>query len=341
MNIYRFRIPLQKELKLQRGTLTERCGFIIEYHNNFAEISPLSEFSEETADEAYSEIIALRNILKEEFRHSEKSPDDLLSFFSGKYEIRCPSVQFALWMLAHPLNGILPKSHYHFILGTPDESLNLYRRFLDRLSSDGSTTDTDVKLKIGIHSRDRELTMIQRMTDMADAEGINVRLILDANLSQTSESVADYYHISGSHLKYIEDPCNDVAMLRRKHPDIPIAYDELFRKMMKEYVQEGKEFKPEMLNSFSSRDTLIIKPGLTGHIHEIMDEFIHSDASCQSRLPTVTLSSAFESPIGISYIEKLSAFMKFNSPGTDTLKYFPEDALSVSGFLKKYCIRIV
>lgn len=340
MNIFRFRIPLRKELKLQRGILTERCGFIVGFNGNFAEISPLPEFSDETADEAFAEIIAVKELLDGN-EASGISPADILTCVTSNIRIKSPSVQFALWMLSHPLNNVEPKSSYRFILGTPAESFRLCTEHFESVRArDSGTAETVIKLKIGIYSRNEELGMISRITDLAADAELNVKLILDANLSQDADSVTDYYLAAGRHLKYIEDPCNDVESLRQKHPDFPIAHDELLRNKIKGIMRSDKEFGLSVFDSFGRNDTLIIKPGLTGNIHKILDAFFSAGASQRNGLPSLTLSSAFESPVGISYIEKLSALMNFNAPGTDTLKFFPEDAGTVDSFLGKYCTKV-
>ena len=131
-------------------------------------------------------------------------------------------------------------------------------------------------------------------------------------------------------MKYIEDPCQDYHLLRKLCPGLPIAFDELYRKGLAPAV-------------FSGLDTLIIKPGITDGIISLMEKHsgIQDDSDiCNGANNTpagsllthktepvqpsvnITLSSAFESVIGISYIEKLSEKLRLNQPGTDTLKYF-------------------
>ena len=119
-------------------------------------------------------------------------------------------------------------------------------------------------------------------------------------------------------------------LYRKLCPGLPIAFDELYRKGLAPAV-------------FSGLDTLIIKPGITDGIISLMEKHsgIQDDSDiCNGANNTpagsllthktepvqpsvnITLSSAFESVIGISYIEKLSEKLRLNQPGTDTLKYF-------------------
>ena len=53
-------------------------------------------------------------------------------------------------------------------------------------------------------------------------------------------------------------------------------------------------------------------------------------------LPGLTLSSAFETAVGIDYIERLSEFLGLNPPGTDTLKFFPDDSIAPGQIINRY-----
>lgn len=215
-----------------------------------------------------------------------------------------------------------------------------------------------IKLKIGIYPVEIEISMLREIVSLirkytvrlqknlnpgnenspealsysqtVTTKDFSVNIILDANLSLTPETLLKYISATEGFLKYIEDPCQDYHLLRKLCPGLPIAFDELYRKGLAPAV-------------FSGLDTLIIKPGITDGIISLMEKHsgIQDDSDiCNGANNTpagsllthktepvqpsvnITLSSAFESVIGISYIEKLSEKLRLNQPGTDTLKYF-------------------
>ena len=186
-----------------------------------------------------------------------------------------------------------------------------------------------IKLKIGIYPVEIEISMLREIVSLIRKYTVRLQKNLN-NLSLTPETLLKYISATEGFLKYIEDPCQDYHLLRKLCPGLPIAFDELYRKGLAPAV-------------FSGLDTLIIKPGITDGIISLMEKHsgIQDDSDiCNGANNTpagsllthktepvqpsvnITLSSAFESVIGISYIEKLSEKLRLNQPGTDTLKYF-------------------
>lgn len=390
LKIYEYEIPLRKELKLQRGVLRERKGLILEHHGIYAEISPLPEFSRENLADAKNEIITFRNFIGSE--HADACISDsgesgkrneILQYAMSALKPQCPSVQFAIWMLMHPLSGVSRKSAYDFILGNPSESLALFRKIVSRYEAErqcygenvksglsvcgnseagndgsGEYPERIIKLKIGLYPRNDELMMLKEMVKILEehekTSSVRIRMVLDANLSLTPESISDYFRTTADFIRYIEDPCQDIAGLRRIRHDLPVGFDELFRS-----GQEGGMLSA--MKALSSSDTLVVKPGLTDNIHELLNLYLNrnsmrnvplnmiTDDSTDSdtenhpdndyrilNLPGLTLSSAFETAVGIDYIERLSEFLGLNPPGTDTLKFFPDDSLTAKQIINRY-----
>lgn len=186
------------------------------------------------------------------------------------------------------------KKPYNFILGTPQE-------VFEQLKNSQGT----FKIKVGLYNENEELWLLNKLS-----ENQNLKLIIDGNFTLSFEKAKNFQKIINQNLVYFEDPCKSI------HDTISlkcnIAVDEINAYQEHNIINILKKQKVDYIR--------IYKPTILGLLEE--------------NLQNITLSSSFESIIGISTIEKISNLYNLSIPGTDTLKFFDEKYCDSENLIK-------
>ncbi len=152
------------------------------------------------------------------------------------------------------------------------------------------------KIKVGLYDFSAELALLTHLSQLP------LRLILDGNQSLTyAQAQAICNIVPTTKLVYFEDPVASWAECIALH--VPLGCDQ------HPFPQDNHK------NCFK-----ILKPTVKG--------------LQASWLTNCILSSAFESVIGITYLNRLATAYQLPPPGTDTLKYYPQPYQHVTEFLK-------
>lgn len=152
---------------------------------------------------------------------------------------------------------------------------------------------------------------IETINALAKRFGIKVRL--DANRKfDLNKSLAIFKNLIPEYIDYIEEPCSNPAdnVKFTKSTGINHALDEtLFESNYTDYID----------NCFA----IVVKPSLIGSIPEVYN--VINLAKGLSK--TVTLSSAYESAIGLVFLAKLACSVNLNENpmGFDTYKHVESD----------------
>lgn len=206
-----------------------------------------------------------------------------------------PALNFAYYALTHPLKEEKQAIPYSLAIGTPSE-----------VTTNLSNKSGIYKIKIGIYDFISECNMLKDL--MAQSK---IKLIIDANCSLSIEQATTIANIVNNRLIYFEDPCSSIDECSKLKTNI--ALDELARPSL------AKSEKIKINKSWIA----LIKPTICGF------------PSGLEHNQNLILTSSFESPIGIKYIEQVSHKYSLPNPGTDTLKYFRDTDISEESFYKK------
>lgn len=286
-----------KECKFETILIDSRClrkGILLflsshDGKQSCAEISPLPGFSQETLEEALSQLKNLKRRLLSTWW--TKGSLHLLSTL-GLYPSVYFGVESALSDLLFPLESPpSPCQKYALLFGSHEEILSRARE----IHAEGYQ---HAKIKLGHFDPATAHHLIRQLDDQ-------FLLRIDLNRKwdyATTMEFCSYY--PKDYFTYIEEPCSRYKDLLRF--PYPFAIDETLR--------EIKNIKPYL--EAKSLKALILKPTLTYPLNEYL------------RLsPEIIITSSFESPVGISQIERLIRRLELhkNPHGLDTLRYFEND----------------
>lgn len=258
-----------------------------------AEISPLPGYSAETLDQAMQQLQQITKKLLTTWWTKQA-----LHYLGGMGLF--PSVYFgvesALLDLLEPLEEDPVCLKYALLFGSPDEILQR----ADEVYAEGYRR---AKIKLGHFSPESALQLIKKL-------GGRFFLRLDLNRKwKMEESIAFCSHFPQDHFEYLEEPSSSPKEL----PHFPYAY------ALDETLRDHPNLKPFLASKHLK--ALIVKPTMTYPFTHLL----HLG-------PPVVLTSSFESPIGISQIEKLIHRQGLASAyhGLDTLRYFETNNDTVS-----------
>jgi O-succinylbenzoate synthase len=186
---YRFRLPLTSGLKLKNRIYHEREGILLESNGQWAEASPLPDFSIETIDEV---IAAL---------HRERTPP--------------PSLQFALDSLKAPLQPPLQVPFNQLLLGDR-------QRVMENAKRCAELNCQAVKLKVGRIDLDEE---VQRIREVRECLPATTALRLDANQAwMLEEAITLLDQLHDVDFEYIEEPLQDASQLEALYAATGVKY---------------------------------------------------------------------------------------------------------------------
>ncbi|WP_406547260.1 hypothetical protein [Succinimonas sp.] len=312
--IFRYRIPLKAPLTQNGFQIRERRGFLLcSPGGDLGEFAPLPGFSPSREEDILRDLLTF-----------QRCRDYGMEIPEG--DLRTPEALFAVAMLKFPLNGLPEKPPLCSLFGTPPEIRARRGPLLDNILRDlssGSGQDSGspmgIKIKAGIFPLSEELSLIEELLREIFARGLRGRVMInpDGNRSLSPENARRISAALGDSLGWFEDPLP--ALSACLSLGIPLGLDTLWGEFAACFP--GTEL-PEVLRHYRIKP--VIKPAL-----------IPGFMSLREIRPV--LSSAFESPAGIGWIRRLAARFETDS-GTDTLKYFPEEARTIDSFMA-VCVR--
>ncbi len=315
MEIFRFSQKLKNDITLHERTVSVREGFYFHENGSWSECSPLPGFSDE-------------------------SVDDLIK---SKFDPRFPSVSLALSVLNRKLEPRMPESSYTYIgnyrdlddfFSCKNQKINnrcmqpaIFQVMISQNCEDHIPEfpfekihslnrnlkickKNIFKIKVGRKSADEDLKVINRILTFNN----DAKFILDPNmLWDMNDADALLSQVPAEKILYVEDPVRDLesSLKIASRFKIKLGLDELLR--MSRYA----EISNDLIGA------LIIKPMLTGSL-EKCEKIIRSAAE-KDRF--VTISSSYESPLGLSLLSAWADEMKNEFgcrllTGLDTEKIF-------------------
>lgn len=301
--IHRYCLPLCHSLPLKGAELEAREGLIVQLRAGdrlgYGEVAPLPDFSQETLEEAFSQLQTLCN-----------EPGNL-----GSVPLKNVSssvvfgIESALWWLQQtewksaPVNAPLLKGATDAIV----QGLKQWDRPWPR----------EFKLKIGRGSLEEDSVRIRQVMDCLPEQ---VRLKLDANQRWTFQQALclgrslERFRVSGR-IAYIEEPTRNVDEFPEFYrcTGIPYALDE---------TVQSPDYR---FSAMPGLVALILKPTLAGGLsrcQQLMQEARHSGVRA-------IISSSFESSLGLHVLRQLSAaWTPGELPGLDTEEVFLHNFLT-------------
>lgn len=308
VQLLKYHIPLNEPIFMKGGLVSYREGFLIKTSHGIGELSPLPRFSKENMHEAFVDACHLYKALN----------------LNQSFVPQTASGAMALLMLKFPLIGMPRKQPYKFILGTPQE---VYKK-ITSLYNQGFI---EFKIKVGLYNFDQELKLLK----ILKLSCTSADLIIDANCSLTVNQVQEIFDILGTQLKYLEDPCHTAKEALACH--VPLGFDELARFNLATYLEETVA----NINHIKYVQKPSMNKDLTTNIIPNLLTSYPQDNNKKKMITNLILTSSFETIFGIKYIEQLSTYLNLSTPGTDTLKFFPQDAQDENNFLAKYTQEII
>lgn len=309
LDVFTFRLPLVRPLALSTGTLHERSGAVVHLvsgsgEEGWGEVAPLPGFSAERLEDALAALAVLRKTLP--------APWPLVA---ASLAAAPPSVQFgveqAAWQASTGVS-LAPS-----ILGEPRPAVTLNALLVDGDLAEQARALVargyqSLKLKVGRRASAEDIVRIQSVLQALPA---TARLRLDANRAWTlREARLVLQAIDLERIDYIEEPLSVPDQLEVLADEgVPVALDES--------IHEGRVAR---LSQASVAQSVVIKPTLLGlaRTRALLDE-------AQALGRTVTLSSSFESGLGLSMLYALAAtHPAADTPaGLDTYGWLADDLL--------------
>lgn len=311
VSIYRFRLPLQRPLRLNACWLHERQGLLVVLTTSDGQVGlgeclPLPGFSTESLTDALSQLKALSKTLFNQSVSVERMAQTGASHCLDR--TLYSSVSFALEGASLALCGKIPSAdalteYCPLLMGTRQQVMAQ----LANLSG-----STEIKLKVGRSPIDEE---IERVHDLCQKTEPSLLIRLDAN-RQWSFSEAKIFcrSVDSRRIAFIEEPLADYQRL----PELgaltgfPLAVDESLQ--VSDY-----RFEP-----FIGLRAIVVKPMLTGGIVRAR-QWIKKAKDHGLR---AIVSASYESPLGIQQLAWLAVTdTPGELPGLDTLSAFDDTAV--------------
>lgn len=287
--VYRWQIPMDAGVILRDRRLKTRDGLYVclcdGEREGWGEISPLPGFSQESWEEAQTELLAwVKGWLQ---------GDDSLP--------QLPSVAFGVSCALAELAGVLPQDADYraapLCTGDPDDLV------LQLADMPGEKV---AKIKVGLYEAVRD-GMVANLLLEAIPE---LHLRLDANRAWTplkAQQFAKYVNPEyRERIAFLEEPCKtrDDSRAFARETGIAIAWDESLREA--DFTFEAEE----------GVKAVVIKPTLTGSLDKVREQV----AAAHALGLTAVISSSIESSLGLTQLARIAAWLTPQTiPGLDTL----------------------
>ncbi|WP_263078429.1 o-succinylbenzoate synthase [Endozoicomonas sp. Mp262] len=304
--VFRYCLPLRYPLPLKSTRLRERTGLVIELMDkkgqvSYGEAAPLPDFSLESFGDTQKNLIkACHFILASGSYHPDRVSEGDLPSVAFAIESALYGLSIRCWQKAPAVAPLL--------LGNTSE-------IRQRLSGWVGEWPEEFKVKVarGTLSED-----IDRVSQVLRQLPETVSLRIDGNqrwgMAEAVEFVRGLEKRQGSgvsgRIAYIEEPLGNPRELPFFYQKTGMAY------ALDESLQCG--VLPD-LHSFPGLRALVIKPTLVGGLGKC-EALIEAARGVKAR---TIFSSAFESALGVHWLQQLSAFwLPGECPGLDTLSAF-------------------
>ncbi len=329
LEIYRYSIPFLQPILFGEIAHSNRVGFVVALHSangkiGWGEIAPLPFFSNESEEEALSQLRQLSKDIKRESWDIDEH-DVLQSCTDYLQNDISPSVAFGvesgLLHLGALYNDTIPATMLSadyareitvnsLIFGDRD---SIIQKAKERIA-DGFQT---MKVKIGRDSLENDVALIKSIR----AEiGPKIQIRLDANRRYdiaTARSLFD--QIADCAIEYIEEPVRDylelMQLCQETVPKVAIALDESLRSI-----------SPQSLIHLRGVTTVILKPMLLSLTKSLLFASKGKEVAMNS-----VISSSFETSLGLSMLSQLSSVTSYESKkacGLDTLSALNGDIVT-------------
>ena len=327
-DIYRFRLPLARPLRLKEGTVAFREGSLVRLRAadgqaGWGEVAPLPGFSAETLVAAEADLARVINTLGREVWPDE--PAALLRALGVWMDVldSLPSVRFGLELAMMNLSAASRGEHLPSALShRARSSIPVNALIMDDADLEAETDRVQaggygvIKLKVGRRPVARD---VERVLRVRARLGPDVSLRLDANRAwdpPTARAFAD--GVCGARVVYVEEPLVDPAGLGdlAARTGLPVALDE---------TMPGLD--PKALSEHRYARAVVLKPTLCGGLTKTL----RLAAAATALGMTPVLSSAFESGVGTLGVAALAACAgsEETAAGLDTYRRFREDVLEL------------
>ena len=291
--LYTYNVALHHAIPvIGHGDTLFRKGFVVgTYRKNqwtFAEVAPLPSFHQTT----YNTVL-----------------DDIIHSFSTHSKAQSGLVQFAQYSLEQThskecMDGIVTCNS---LLSLDSWQDNIPKKTPTHLPTQRNKCHT-LKIKLGRDNIDKELACLQEISTFAREKSLHYTLRLDANRQWNKEQLLYFWSqytqtiaCDNIRLEYFEEPIHPNKDMIGCSP-IPLALDE---SLDQEYLLEY----PHIAHA-------VIKPTLHTNWQTISKLYPH--ISC-------TISSTFETSLGMWQLGQLALSYPNTTHGLGTLKYLAED----------------
>jgi o-succinylbenzoate synthase len=294
LDLWGYRVPLLRPLRLSGQTIEDRTGLLLEWHQanghvTWSEIAPLPGFSRESLQECITQCRGF---------FAERSFRDLDELQGELSDALAPAVRFGLesgcLQLSHSMPSPAPASSCR-LLG-PNDPIN----------PETLAGTVCIKLKVGREDPDVDFDRIQRTLDTMAP---NARLRLDANRSWSFEqATALCAALDARRIEYLEEPLRPGLSYAgwSDRISIPFAWDETLRE------------EPAVDLDTPGLGALVLKPMLTGltRTRDLVDR-------ARARGIGAVLSAAYESNLSLDFYARLAVLWDLEGPhGFDTFRPF-------------------
>ncbi|WP_413596037.1 o-succinylbenzoate synthase [Citrobacter youngae] len=287
--VYRWQIPMDAGVILRDRRLKTRDGLYVclrdGEHEGWGEISPLPGFSQESWEEAQTELLAWVN-----------------GWLQGDASLpQLPSVAFGASCALAELAGALPQDADYraapLCTGDPDDLV------LQLADMPGEKV---AKVKVGLYEAVRDGMVVNLLLEAIP----ELHLRLDANRAWTplkAQQFAKYVKPEyRGRIAFLEEPCKtrDDSRAFSRETGIAIAWDESLREADFTFMaEEGVK-------------AVVIKPTLTGSLDKVREQV----AAAHALGLTAVISSSIESSLGLTQLARIAAWLTPQTiPGLDTL----------------------
>ncbi len=328
VDLWRYRLPLKRPLRVGDFDLEHRTGLLLEWRqlpgrSAWSEIAPLPGFSQESLDTCIAEcrrFFASHRIQCPDTRPNRPTPQTpagtalaresaaAMPETTTTVEIRkaldhqssqlSPSVLFGLESGLLLLTETLPS--------LPPPRLCLLILPETTVDTAALATASCVKLKVGRVDPETERNELQKLIETLPSA---VRFRVDANRAWTREqTIAFCSGLDPARIEYLEEPLRPGLSYTgwAEQMPIPFAWDETLRE------------QPDADLDTPGLQTLVLKPMLTGlsRTRTLVEQ-------ARARGLQVVLSGAFESNLSLDLYARLAAWWSLEGPhGLDTFRPF-------------------
>lgn len=325
--IFRYKLPLIKPLKMMDRVLNERRGLLIRFrdknnHTGWGEIAPFPGLHRENLSAAEAQLLHLQKILPGQILfHKLPELNGAFEEWLGEYRL-FPSVRYGVEMAAlnlladaagKPLCALLSPLYrknvsLNGLLSSSPEEIHTQ---LQTLLKEGYKA---VKLKVGRQPVKDDIVLVREVSKTLPP-GVSLRL--DANRAWSLESAVTFgKEVADCGIEYIEEPLTDGSLLEQFYTEtgLPLALDETLA-----------DTKPHPLRIPRGVVAFILKPAVLGGFEKTMQLVL---IARKFKLKSV-ISSAFQSGLGLTADACLAACLNTEDvpAGLDTYRWLKEDVL--------------